>query len=182
MHVHQLEDHEVRNHPGVLDLVSKSEAVFLLKVSQAFAILQPLTILYDIFERHSHFLLQSDADRRLERLLSLHLLIENSKRDILEICNCGDLFIEKNLLRHDIDEVPFLNIFKILIVANLVGNSLGEREVRILVQSAEITVLVFGQNAIDLSRFEIFDGVDKLDWVEDLLFDLLHELTVDFVG
>jgi hypothetical protein len=98
----------------------------LLKLFKTFAILYALTIFYNIIKRDPHLLLEGATDGSLERLLSLNLLIEYSKGNILEIGDGRYLFVENNLLCDDVDQISAFDILNSMIVAQLVGNPLGE--------------------------------------------------------
>jgi hypothetical protein len=98
----------------------------LLKLFKTFAILYTLTISYNIIERDTHFLLEGTTDGSLERLLSLNLLIEYPKGNILEIGDGRYLVVENNLLCDNVDQISAFDIFNSMIVADLVGYPLGE--------------------------------------------------------
>ena len=105
--------------------------------------------------------------------MSLHLLVQNTKRDVLEVGDRRDLIVEEHLLGDDVYQVAFLLLLLDVLVADLVGYSLSEGEILIIVKSFKVAILVLGQHAVHLAGLEGLDRVNEHDGLEDLLLDLL---------
>lgn len=65
-------------------------------------------------------------DLALEMLFCLDLFVENAKGNIFEICDCWKLFVEKNVLCDDLDQVIIEIVHVILFIIDLKRNSIRE--------------------------------------------------------
>ena len=109
-------------------------------------------------EGRTHLVLKGITNLGLELLLGFFLLVENTKGDVFEVADRGDLFVEKNLLSYYIDkELPCFLVHHVK------------------------ALVVFVEHAVNLSCLKLFDGVNKFHWAERLVFNLLNYFAIALV-
>ena len=130
-----------------------------LKFFQVIRFLKFLTIYHNSPEWDSHLRLECLRDSILEGLLSLDLLIEDPKCDILEVGDGRDLLIKDDLLSHNIDQIPILRILSLLISLNLVLDHLCKCSFSSFVEHREFILAILGHNRVDLARLLLLKSI-----------------------
>lgn len=179
-------DHQIRKGSSRGDLPAEIlETLILLLFPDLFTGLDSFTVRNHGREWCTHLLLQGVHDHLLELLLGLHLLIQHTKSDILEIGDGRDLFVEDAFLVNNVDQelivLVFFLLFTIIRVRGRHSNPIGKGQSLLVVKFGIGTLSILQEDLIDLTGLKPSYRVVEFHRSKWMLFSLLNLLVDDFV-
>lgn len=127
-------------------------------------------------DRSSDLFLQIPLNPRLHFHSGCHLIIKDSKSDVLEVSDRTSFVVVECVLSHDVNE-QYILLVDILVV---LLHPLCEGNLFIPAQT-KIIVVFFNENTVDLAIIELLNGLEKVQGIEILVLYMLYLLVLDFV-
>ena len=102
-----------------------------------------------------HLLLKSLLDPGLHFYFGSHLLVENSKCDVLEVSYCASFIVVKHILCHDVNQQ---NIFLVDVLLVFL-DPLGESHFLLPSQTKEVVFIIFDEHTVYLAILKLLQSL-----------------------